>query len=150
MAAEGTLHSRRSLTLRFDIPTLKTKEFWESLKQGKLTATKCKSCGAVTFPPQSDCPECMSPDFEWFDLGSVATLVTYTNVQITPASFVDNDPYIVAIARVPTGQKVLAWLEGISPEKAKIGMALRIETRISKEGSPYYVFVPASIPSGSP
>lgn len=135
------LHSRRSITLRFDIPISKTHEFWDNLREGRLVTSKCTNCGRVSFPPQSDCPNCMGSQFEWVDLGTEATLETYTLVQITPASFVENDPYIIAIGKLANGVKVLAWLEGVPLEKAKVGMKLRIEPRKSKEDSPYYVFV---------
>jgi len=85
----------------------------------------------------------MSDKFEWVDLGMDAKLVTYTHVQITPASFVENDPYIIAIGELPNELKVLAWLEGVTVEKAKPGMKLRIEVRSVGESNPYYVFVPA-------
>jgi uncharacterized OB-fold protein len=143
MPEEPVLHSRRTLTLRFDIPIAKTHEFWDALKQGKFVTTKCKKCGNVSFPPQADCPKCMSSEHEWTELGRDATLVTFTYVQITPASFADRDPYVIAIGELANGIKVLAWLEGVTPEKAKPGMNLRIEARTSKEGSPYYVFVAA-------
>lgn len=143
MAEAPTLHSRRTLNLRFDIPISKTKEFWDSLKAGKFVTTKCSNCGKVSFPPQADCPNCMSGTFEWFDLGPEATLLTYTYVQITPASFVDSDPYVIAIGAFADGTKVLAWLEGVPYEEAKTGMRMKVEPRTSKEGNPYYVFVKA-------
>jgi uncharacterized protein len=137
------LHSRRTLSLRFDIPISKTKEFWEALRQGKLVTTKCLKCGNVSFPPQADCPKCMGGDFEWIDLGTDATLVTCTHVRVTPASFAGTDSYTIAIAQLSKGPKVLAWLEGVEAEKAKLGMKLRVEARESREGNPYCVFVPA-------
>ncbi len=143
MPDQPVLHSRRSLTLRFDIPISKTQEFWAALKEGRFVTTKCARCGKVTFPPQADCPNCMASEFTWTELGREATLVTFTYVQITPASFVDSDPYIIAIGEFPGGTKVLAWLEGTKLEEAKPGMKLRVEARSSKEGSPYYVFVAA-------
>jgi len=143
MEPERVLHSRRALTLRFDIPISRTHEFWDALKQGRFITTKCSKCGNVSFPPQADCPKCMSGEFEWVDLGREATLVTFTYVQITPASFADSDPYIIAIGELAEGLKVLAWLEGVSPEAAKPGMKMRVEARTSKEGNPYYVFVAA-------
>lgn len=142
MSEPPALHSRRTLDLRFDIPISKTQRFWESLKEGKFVTTKCKSCGAVTFPPQADCPKCMGREVEWVDVGPEASLVTYTHVMITPASFVDSDPYIIGIGEFPVGVKVLAWLEGVPLEKASVGMRLRLEAR-SRDGNPYYVFVPA-------
>ncbi len=143
MQEEPVLHSRRSLTLRFNIPISRTHEFWDALKEERFITTKCTKCGKVTFPPQADCPNCMSGEFTWVDLSRDATLVTFTYVQITPASFAENDPYIIAIGELPDGLKVLAWLEGREPEKVRPGMKLKVEVRTSKEGNPYYVFVPA-------
>ncbi|MBI3860020.1 MAG: Zn-ribbon domain-containing OB-fold protein [Thaumarchaeota archaeon] len=143
MSDDPALHSRRPLTLRFDIPISRTREFWDGLRDGRFITTKCKNCGNVSFPPQADCPNCMKGEFEWVDLGRDAKLLTFTYVQVTPASFVENDPYIIAIGELAKGLKVLAWLEGIGPEDAKLGMAMRIEFRASKEGNPYYVFVKA-------
>jgi uncharacterized protein len=142
LSAEPHLHSRRSLTLRFDIPISRTHEFWDALRQGRFVTTKCSKCGNVSFPPQADCPKCMSSEFAWVDLGREATLLTFTQVLITPASFADSDPYIIAIGELEGGPKVLAWLEGATPETAKPGMKLRVEAR-EQGGSPYYVFVPA-------
>ena len=143
MAEEPVLRSRRTLSLRFDIPISRTKEFWSALKQRKFVTTKCSKCGNVSFPPQADCPRCMGDAFEWVELGKDATLVTFTQVQITPASFVDTDPYIIAIGEFEGGTKVLAWLEGVPREEAKPGMKIRVEHRSSREGNPYYVFVKA-------
>ncbi len=85
----------------------------------------------------------MSKEFSWVDLGREAKLVTYTQVRVTPPSFAGSDPYIIAIGELGGGLKVLAWLEGVAQEEVKAGMNLRVEARSSKEGNPYYVFVPA-------
>jgi uncharacterized OB-fold protein len=140
---QPTLHSRRTLSLRFNLPISRTHQFWDALKEGKFVTTKCRQCGEVTFPPQSDCPKCMSNDFDWVDLGTDAELVTFTYVQVTPTSFVANDPYLVGIGRLKQGIKVLAWVEGSKLEDLKTGMKLKLEARTSPEGSPYYVFVAA-------
>lgn len=142
MQGEPTLHSRRSITLRFDIPIARTRDYWEALKIGRFITTKCKSCGNVSFPPQADCPNCGGSEPDWVDLPREARLVTYTYVQVTPNSFADHEPYMVAIGELDNGPKVLAWLEGLTVQQAKPGMRLRVETRTSKEGNPYPVFVP--------
>jgi hypothetical protein len=142
MESEPVLHSRRSLTLRFNIPIARTNQFWQALREGKFMTTKCSKCGALSFPPQTDCPKCMGNEFSWVELGRDATLVTYTRVQVAPASFSDVQPYVIAISELEGGLKVLAWLEGAQVEKVKPGMKLRVEAR-EKDGAPYYVFVPA-------
>jgi len=143
VSEEPILHSRRALTLRFDLPVSKTREFWDSLRRGKFVTTSCKRCGYVSFPPQSDCPKCMGSEHEWVDLGQDATLVTCTYVNVKPQSFASTDPYTIAIGEFPSGVKVLAWLEGAGRDEAKPGMKLRIEARVGSEGNPFYVFVRA-------
>jgi uncharacterized protein len=136
-----TLHSRRSLTLRFNVPISRTSRFWESLAEGKFVTTKCRTCGEVTFPPQADCPKCMGGETDWVELGTSAELMTYTHVQVTPTSFVDHDPYVVGIGQLGQDVRVLAWIEGASVEKLSPGAKLRLEARKTPQGSPYYVFV---------
>lgn len=143
MSETPALHSRRTLSLRFDIPISKTREFWSALKEGRFVTTKCAKCGNVSFPPQADCPKCMGTESTWVDLGREAKLVTYTRVQVTPASFADKEAYIIAIGELGGGVKVLAWLEGVGPGEAKPGMKLRVEPRGAEGSNPYYVFVPA-------
>jgi len=143
MSESPSLRSRREITLRFDIPISKTQEFWASLKNGKFVTTKCSKCGNVSFPPQADCPKCMSGESQWVDLGREATLVTFTHIRVTPASFAGNEPYLIAIGEFAGGVRALAWLEGVKPEDAKPGMNLKVEPRASAEGNPYYVFVRA-------
>ncbi len=143
MSEAPSLHSRRALNLRFDIPISKTHEFWDALKRGGFVTTKCSNCGNVSFPPQADCPRCMGSEFQWVDLDRDATLVTFTHVRMTPASFADSDSYVIAIGELSEGLKVLAWLEGVKPEEVRHGMKMKVEARTSKEGNPYYVFVKA-------
>jgi uncharacterized protein len=138
-----TLHSRRTLNLRFNVPISRTHRFWDSLREGRFVTTRCGDCGMVSFPPQSDCVRCMSGNAGWVDMGTEAELVTFTYVQVTPTSFVEHDPYLVGIGRMSQGLKVLAWVEGTTLEKLSPGMKLRLESRASDDGSPYYVFVPA-------
>lgn len=139
-----TLHSRRTLNLTFNLPISKTHQFWDSLREGKFVTTRCKACGEVSFPPQTDCPNCASGDAEWITMGTEAELLTFTYVVVTPTSFVESDPYVVAIGRLNEGLKILAWVEGSVVEDLKPGMKMRLEPRKSESGSPYYVFVVAS------
>jgi len=133
----------RSLKVKFDIPISKTREFWQALERDRLITTKCSDCGQVTFPPQADCPKCMSGRFEWVDLDRDATLVTCTHVLMTPTSFSQSGSYFVAIGEMKGGLRVLAWVEGITEAEAKPGLRLRLEARKSGEGRPYYAFVRA-------
>jgi hypothetical protein len=53
-------------------------EFYEFLKEGRFTTTKCKDCGAEPFPPRVLCPECFSTNMEWVDWPTMATVIDVT------------------------------------------------------------------------
>ena len=84
MAATGIpfLEGRYSPTL--DMWPIEAKEFnriykfYENLREGKFTTTKCKKCGRVAYPPRVICPECYSDELEWVELprkGKAAVVV---------------------------------------------------------------------------
>jgi len=58
--------------------------FYDNLKEGRLTTTKCKDCGTLSFPPRVMCPECLSENLEWVDLPTKgkALSVTYEEVGV--------------------------------------------------------------------
>ncbi len=52
--------------------------FYQHLREGRLTTTRCKDCGAEPFPPRVMCPECYSTNMEWVDWPTTATVVEVT------------------------------------------------------------------------
>jgi hypothetical protein len=52
--------------------------FFEHLKDGRFTTTKCAECGAEPFPPRILCPECWSTKMEWIDWPTTGTVVELT------------------------------------------------------------------------
>ena len=49
--------------------------FYDNLKEGRFTTTKCKDCGVRSFPPRVLCPECYSENMEWVDLPKEGTVL---------------------------------------------------------------------------
>jgi len=52
--------------------------FYENLKQGRFTTTKCADCGAESFPPRVMCPECFSTSMQWIDWPNEGTVIEFT------------------------------------------------------------------------
>ena len=40
-------------------------KFYDHLKVGRWTTTRCKECEKVSYPPRVICPECYSEELEW-------------------------------------------------------------------------------------
>jgi uncharacterized OB-fold protein len=56
-------------------------KFYDNLREGRFTTTKCKKCGYTAFPPGVICPRCWSEDLEWVDLPKKARVVVFTETQ---------------------------------------------------------------------
>jgi uncharacterized OB-fold protein len=139
---QQTLKSR-ALTLTHEIPISRTKTYWEGLKEGKVFATKCKKCGKVYYPPQVDCPRCLTSDIEWIQL-FVGRLETFTQVYLKPQGFTQyEDNYIIAIVETKEGAKIMGWLEEKDIGVAKIGMLVKVSAKTMSDGFPIIILKPA-------
>ncbi|HVN95542.1 MAG TPA: zinc ribbon domain-containing protein [Syntrophorhabdaceae bacterium] len=70
--------------------------FYENLKKGRFTTTKCKGCGHVAYPPRVICPECYSEDLEYVDLPTKGKVIVLSEeVKGVPLGF--NSPLIHAV-----------------------------------------------------
>jgi uncharacterized OB-fold protein len=115
-------------------PYTKVTDFARYLKDGHLMASRCKSCGAASFPPRADCEKCMSGDFEFLEVGGKGKLHTYTKIVAAPTGFEDVSPYVVGVVDLEEGGKALAWFgESIGEEDIEIGMDLQIVPRVFEE-----------------
>lgn len=105
----------------------KAENFVKFLEEGKVMATKCKKCGMKYFPPQVDCPKCLSGDMEWFEIEGKGKLLTYAKVIYGPHGFEDKVPYILAIGEFEEGIKVFSMLSNeIKEDEIRIGMPLKV------------------------
>ncbi len=137
-----SLKSVRKLQIRYNLPISRTSNFWKGLEDGKVYATKCQKCGRLHFPPVADCGSCGFSKLDWTVLSGDGELVTFTQVFIKPASFSDESNYIVAIAHLNEGVKALAWLTGIERENVKVGMKVKLVSKVFPDRRVSYEFIP--------
>ncbi|MCJ7662755.1 MAG: zinc ribbon domain-containing protein [Desulfobacterales bacterium] len=52
--------------------------FYENLKAGRFTTTKCAECGKVSYPPRVICPACYSEELVWVELPKQGRVLTFT------------------------------------------------------------------------
>jgi uncharacterized OB-fold protein len=115
-------------------------KFVDYLQDGKICGTKCKECGCLQFPPKAHCTRCLSIDFEWKELSSDCTLITFTRVDATPSAFKEQSPYMLGLAEFTEGPKVFAWVDKlISEDQVVIGMKLKLKTTQLENGNLSYL-----------
>jgi uncharacterized OB-fold protein len=115
-------------------PYTKVSDFAQHLRDGHLMASRCKNCGAASFPPKADCEACMSDAFEFFEVSGKGKLHTFTKIVAAPTGFEDVVPYTVGVVDLDDGGKALAWFgETIEEDDIRIGMELQVVPRIFEE-----------------
>lgn len=100
-------------------------KFIEALKEGKLLGTKCKKCDAKYLPPRVHC-KCGSHEVEWYEAPTRGKLFSYTLVTLPPESMTKYAPYIVAVAELEDGSRLLAQITGVSPKTLQVGLSLQV------------------------
>ena len=115
-------------------PYTKVTDFAKHLKDGRLMGTKCKDCGAFSFPPRADCEACMSGNFEFVELSGKSTLQTFTKIVAAPTGFEDVVPYTVGVVDLEEGGRALAWFgDTVKEDEIEIGMELQVVPQIFDE-----------------
>jgi uncharacterized OB-fold protein len=96
--------------------------------------SKCKQCGFQSFPPRSDCPKCLSGEFEYFEMSGKGKVITYTRIDAAPAGFEDEAPFVQGVVDLDETGRLLAWFgESIAEEDVEIGMKVQVVPRMFEE-----------------
>jgi len=123
-----------------DAKTTEISQFFQNLKQGKLTTTKCKKCGQLLWPPRIVCPNCFSNEFEWVDLGREGELYAFTEVRIgAPLGFVQDAPFCVGIVKI-SGLLISSRIDNAKYDQLKIGDKLQLKIVELEDGRVFFRF----------
>jgi len=109
-----------------------TKPYWEAAKQHELVLLKCVDCGHHRHPlaPGESfmCPNCASvKQPQWVKASGKGRLITWTVVhKVFLPAFANEVPYVVAIAQLEEGPRMLANLRGVKPDEIKSDMEVEV------------------------
>jgi len=125
-----------------DEKNTKISPFFKKLKEGRLTTTKCKECGKLLWPPRIVCPECLSDQLEWADLGTEGELYAFTEVRLgAPLGFVQDVPFCVGIVRIG-GLLISTRIDDAKYEDLKIGDKLQLKIVELDDERVFFRFTP--------
>ncbi|MCG6959076.1 Zn-ribbon domain-containing OB-fold protein [bacterium BMS3Abin03] len=101
----------------------------------RLEASKCRSCGNVSFPPRLICPECKSREFETIKLSDEGKILTYTIIRVASDAFSKITPFAIAVIAVDNGARLMTQIADSPIDKVKIGEKVKLVFRkIQDEG----------------
>jgi hypothetical protein len=126
-----------------DEKNTKVSQFFKNLKEGRLTTTKCKKCKKLLWPPRIICPECLSDELEWVDLGTEGELYCFTEVRLgAPLDFVQDVPFCVGIVKI-SSLLISARIDDAKYEDLKIGDKVQLKIVELNDSRVFYRFVPS-------
>jgi len=115
-------------------------QFFQNLKQGQLTTTKCKKCAQLLWPPRIVCPNCFTNEFEWVDLGTTGELYAFTEVRIgAPLGFVQDVPFCVGLVKI-SGLLMSSRIDNARYDQLRIGDKLQLKIVELEDGRVFYRF----------
>lgn len=90
--------------------------FFDHLRDGRLTTTRCPECAAVLWQPRVVCPRCNHDALEWVDLPTEGTLYASTVVfHGLPLGMEDAAPLGIGIVELDTSDLVGEGDEAAAP-----------------------------------
>lgn len=118
--------------------------FYENLKKGKLTTTKCKKCGKILWQPRIVCDGCLSDDLEWIELPKTGTLYAFTEMNAgAPIGFEEDVPFPLGIIVLDdVGIKLLSRIEDATFADLDFDMKMEMKVISLEDGRVIYRFRP--------
>jgi uncharacterized OB-fold protein/acyl dehydratase len=102
-----------------------TEFFWEGTAREEVLIQRCTACQTLRHPPLPMCPSCQSLGWDTVRAAGTGTLHSYV-VMHHPLPKGVTEPYVVALADLDEGVRLLANLEGVATDQVRIGMPLTV------------------------
>lgn len=116
--------------------------FYQNLREGRLTTTKCRTDGKLAWPPRVVCPECHTTDLEWVDLPKDGRLYAFSAVLVgAPLGMESEVPFVVGLVEVEGAPfRLFGRIVGTPWEQCHIGQKVRAESYDLPDGRIFYRF----------
>ena len=110
--------------------------YWREVpSRFRLEASRCKTCGTVSYPARLLCPSCRGKQLEATSLTRRGTVITSTVIHVPPTEFLMEAPYAMAVVETPEKARLMVQVVDCDPSAVEIGMKVSLEfRRIRKEG----------------
>ena len=100
--------------------------FWDGAAVGELRIQRCGECGELRHPPGPMCPACGAAGPGYVVAAGAGEVYSYV-VQHHPPVPGKQLPIVIALVQLPEGVRMVGELLGVSRERVRIGMPVRVE-----------------------
>jgi len=116
--------------------------FFDALRQGRFTTTRCRKDGKLLWPPRVVCPGCHSADLEWVDLPSTGRIYAFSALLAgAPIGQEGALPLVVGLVELDGSPlRLFGRLLGVDWQECRIGLPVEVEPLFLPDGRAYYAF----------
>ena len=116
--------------------------FFDRLKEGRLSTTKCAKDGELLWPPRTACPTCHGEELDWVDLPETGRIYAFSAVLAgAPLGMEDQVPFAVGLVDLEgTPLRLFGRIEGRPWTELAIGQTVRVEPFDIGDGRFFYRF----------
>lgn len=118
--------------------------FFDNLKEGRLTTTKCKKCGEILWQPRTVCPHCNADEMEWIDLPQEGKLFAFTEVIYgAPLGMEQDAPFSIGLVELDDlPMSVLARIDDVHFEDLEVGQEMKLKIVNLEDGRVWFRWEP--------
>lgn len=114
-------------------PTPETQPFWDKARLHELWLPKCVDSGKFFFPPRMFSPY-TGGAVAWQRASGRAQLASFLIVHRPSPGYEEEGPYIVALAELDEGPRMMTNLPGTPPDPAAIKIGARLTVTFEERG----------------
>ncbi|MGD0250188.1 MAG: OB-fold domain-containing protein [Thermoplasmata archaeon] len=123
--------------------------FYDRLREGRLSTTRCPKEGTLLWPPRTACPGCHTEELEWVDLPEQGRIYAFSAVLAgAPVGMESDVPFAVGLVDLDgVPLRLFGRIEGAAWTALRVGQPVRVEAFDVDEDRVFYRFRVA--PEGS-
>ncbi len=116
--------------------------FYERLREGRLSTTRCSRDGGLHWPPRTACPTCHTEELDWVDLPERGHVYAFSAVLAgAPLGMEAEVPFAVGLVDLDGAPlRLFGRIDGRPWTELRIGHPVRIETYDIGDGRFFYRF----------
>jgi len=116
--------------------------FYERLREGRVSTTRCRRDGSLHWPPRTACPQCRSEELDWVDLPERGHVYAFSAVLAgAPLGMEAEIPFAVGLVDLEgVPLRIFGRIEGRPWNELRIGQPVRTEAYDIGDGRMFYRF----------
>lgn len=116
--------------------------FYDRLREGRLSTTRCRRDETLHWPPRTACPTCRSEELEWVDLPEHGHVYAFSAVLAgAPLGMESEVPFAVGLVDLDgVPLRIFGRIEGRPWTELRIGEPVRTEAYDVGDGRMFYRF----------